>query len=139
MCESQYVHTVPLIWLLSKVQLCQQLESSALSPLLLMEGQCDERGRAKAAPPAGCSLASPFPPPLPPLLFLLLLLILLLPQGLTRTDQTLRLEGQWSVPSLPCVVPPSIPSFCCSQGWMVCSSLPAAALMGPGDLSWRAW
>lgn len=60
------------------------------------------------------------------------------PQGYTRPDQTSsRLDSQWLALSLPCALPLSIPSFCCSLGWTVHSSIPAAALSGPGDFSWE--
>lgn len=106
-----------LHWFLSEVQPCQPLESPALT-LLLKEGQYDKGGRTKPAPPAGCCT----------------LLFLPDPQGYTRPDQTSsRLDSQWLALSLPCALPLSIPSFRCSLGWTVHSSIPAAALSGPED------
>lgn len=109
-----------LHWFLSEVQPCQPSESPALT-LLLKEGQYDKGGRTKCAPLAGCCT----------------FLFLPAPQGYTRPDQTSRLDSQWLALSLPCALPLSIPSFCCSLGWTVHSSIPAAALSGPGDFSWE--
>lgn len=104
-----------LHWFFSEVQPCQPSESPALT-LLLKEGQYDKGGRTKSAPPAGCCT----------------FLFLPAPQGYTRPDQTSRLDSQWLALSLPCALPLSIPSFCCSFGV-------DGALLNSSSCSLRPW
>lgn len=92
----------------------------SLTPLLLTEGQYKKGGGDKACAP--CRLLS-FPPlscpaPHPP-------------QGSTKTDQILRLDGPRLAPSLPCALPLSAPSVCCSRA--------DSAILNSSSCSYGPW
>lgn len=92
----------------------------SLTPLLLTEGQYKKGGGDKACAP--CRLLSfpplPCPAPHPP-------------QGSTKTDQILRLEGPRLAPSLPCALPLSAPSVCCSRA--------DSAILNSSSCSYGPW
>lgn len=110
-----------LHWFVSEVQPCQPSESPALT-LLLKEGQYDKGGQDKVCTP--CRLLY-FPlPPCPPRAT----------QGLTK-PRGWTASGWHSAFPVHCLCPSH--HFAAHLGWTVHSSIPAAALSGPGDFSWE--